>query len=493
MRVIKVGRNPVNDVVVSDPGVSSQHAVITVSSSGIVCIKDLNSKNGTFVNSMRIQNQVQLSNGDKVKLGNTSIDWNRIIQQPEKTVVSAGKGQVIIPPDVKDRRSIGRSSEAQVRLNFDDVSSEHAILCQRSNGDVLIIDNNSTNGTYVNGNRISSHVLVKGDVVLISKKYPLQWENIFALTPPKGGYLWQWGSAFLILLAVSVGIWYYWTHRSLPPEEIYEKYQKSVVLIYQKTAYVASVGDKLLGEYMGDDSWNYFYLDDKDDVCQGVGGSSGTGFFISTDGKIMTNKHVVSLLDGEKEKAEKVKETIQMAIVKRYPNNAGALALARAVTVKYNIFYTGVALNDTHVSSVNDFIPCSICKVSNDDKIDIAIIQVNTKKTPDGVVNIVDLNDIVTDKELQLGKKVYTIGFPQSFILGDTEIGLEANNQSGEITQQRGEYQYGHNITIHQGASGSPVFNERGKFVGVIVSGYLGLSQGYNQAVQPKRAVELIK
>ena len=160
MRVIKVGRNPVNDVVVSDPGVSSQHAVITVSSSGIVCIKDLNSKNGTFVNSMRIQNQVQLSNGDKVKLGNTSIDWNRIIQQPEKTVVSAGKGQVIIPPDVKDRRSIGRSSEAQVRLNFDDVSSEHAILCQRSNGDVLIIDNNSTNGTYVNGNRISSHVLV---------------------------------------------------------------------------------------------------------------------------------------------------------------------------------------------------------------------------------------------------------------------------------------------------------------------------------------------
>ena len=196
---------------------------------------------------------------------------------------------------------------------------------------------------------------------------------------------------------------------------------------------------------------------------------------------------------GEKEKAEKVKETIQMAIVKRYPNNAGALALARAVTVKYNIFYTGVALNDTHVSSVNDFIPCSICKVSNDDKIDIAIIQVNTKKTPDGVVNIVDLNDIVTDKELQLGKKVYTIGFPQSFILGDTEIGLEANNQSGEITQQRGEYQYGHNITIHQGASGSPVFNERGKFAGVIVSGYLGLSQGYNQAVQPKRAVELIK
>ena len=128
MRVIKVGRNPVNDVVVSDPGVSSQHAVITVSSSGIVCIKDLNSKNGTFVNSMRIQNQVQLSNGDKVKLGNTSIDWNRIIQQPENTVVCAGSGQVIFQPDVTDQRCNRRSSDAQVQLNFDDLCMIHVIL-----------------------------------------------------------------------------------------------------------------------------------------------------------------------------------------------------------------------------------------------------------------------------------------------------------------------------------------------------------------------------
>ena len=71
MRVIKVGRNPVNDVVVSDPGVSSQHAVITVSSSGIVCIKDLNSKNGTFVNGEKIQSNinVQIKDGDVIRFG----------------------------------------------------------------------------------------------------------------------------------------------------------------------------------------------------------------------------------------------------------------------------------------------------------------------------------------------------------------------------------------------------------------------------------------
>jgi hypothetical protein len=89
------------------------------------------------------------------------------------------------------------------------------------------------------------------------------------------------------------------------------------------------------------------------------------------------------------------------------------------------------------------------------------------------------------DKELHLGKKVSTIGFPQSCNLGDTEIALEANNQIGEITQRRAEYHYGHHNTIHQGAIDSPVFNARGKFAGAIVSGYLVLSQAYHQSVQP--------
>jgi V8-like Glu-specific endopeptidase len=80
-----------------------------------------------------------------------------------------------------------------------------------------------------------------------------------------------------------------------------------------------------------------------------------------------------------------------------------------------------------------------------------------------------------------------------NFTIGETEIGLEANNQSGEVTQERGEFTYGHNITIHRGASGSPVFNAYGEFAGVIVSGFLGVSQGYNHAVQPRKAVELMK
>ena len=124
---------------------------------------------------------------------------------------------------------------------------------------------------------------------------------------------------------------------------------------------------------------------------------------------------------------------------------------------------------------------------------DLAIIQMNSKLTPSDVENIVDLTDIAEEDDLKLGDRIYSIGFPLSFTIGGTDIGLEANNQSGEVTQERGEYVYGHNITIHKGASGSPVFDAYGKFAGVIVSGFIGVSSGYNQAVHPQKAVELLK
>ena len=138
-------------------------------------------------------------------------------------------------------------------------------------------------------------------------------------------------------------------------------------------------------------------------------------------------------------------------------------------------------------------LPCSVLKTSDDPELDVAIIQTNSKKTPDEVKNIVDLNHIASSQDLQMGKKIYSIGFPQSFIIGETAVGLEANNQSGEVTQDRGKYIYGHNIAIHQGASGSPVFDRRGHFAGIIVSGFLGVSHGFNQAIRPIPAAEFGK
>jgi ABC transport system ATP-binding/permease protein len=70
-KVIKIGRRPDNDVVLTDLGVSKQHAELRQSSSGRYEIIDLGSHNGTFVNGVRV-NQAELSETDIVSIGHAT-------------------------------------------------------------------------------------------------------------------------------------------------------------------------------------------------------------------------------------------------------------------------------------------------------------------------------------------------------------------------------------------------------------------------------------
>ncbi|MDM0074064.1 FHA domain-containing protein [Variovorax sp. J2P1-59] len=63
----KVGRGPGNDVIVDSSQASRDHAVIDVEQA-FVTITDLGSRNGTFVNEVRIESQV-LVHGDAIRLG----------------------------------------------------------------------------------------------------------------------------------------------------------------------------------------------------------------------------------------------------------------------------------------------------------------------------------------------------------------------------------------------------------------------------------------
>ena len=68
---ISLGRDPGNDIVISDPQVSRQHARIT-RQGGLMVIEDLGSTNGTFVNGMRLAAPHTLANGDVVGLGDAA-------------------------------------------------------------------------------------------------------------------------------------------------------------------------------------------------------------------------------------------------------------------------------------------------------------------------------------------------------------------------------------------------------------------------------------
>jgi hypothetical protein len=66
------------------------------------------------------------------------------------------------------RLNVGRASDNELMLNHTSVSKIHAALLMTSEGTILVADTGSTNGTFVNGRRISygeSRLIEDGDVV----------------------------------------------------------------------------------------------------------------------------------------------------------------------------------------------------------------------------------------------------------------------------------------------------------------------------------------
>lgn len=93
----------------------------------------------------------------------------QIVTEPQKNIY----GYLLIPVSEGSRRidlihvssKIGRSQENDIVLNDDAVSGCHAqIKCER-NGDIVLIDLNSSNGTRVNGNEIKQQILKPGDEI----------------------------------------------------------------------------------------------------------------------------------------------------------------------------------------------------------------------------------------------------------------------------------------------------------------------------------------
>lgn len=84
-----IGRDTGNDVVISDPTVSSWHAALYINNQGLPEIEDLQSRNGTFVNNQRVTGKKMLKPGDRVVLGKTAWDW-------EKFLTGAGSGRAVV-------------------------------------------------------------------------------------------------------------------------------------------------------------------------------------------------------------------------------------------------------------------------------------------------------------------------------------------------------------------------------------------------------------
>jgi diguanylate cyclase (GGDEF)-like protein len=62
---------------------------------------------------------------------------------------------------------VGRGKESHIRLTDDGISRAHAKVVRHADGTMEVIDLGSTNGTYLNGERVTSCQLKDGDRILI--------------------------------------------------------------------------------------------------------------------------------------------------------------------------------------------------------------------------------------------------------------------------------------------------------------------------------------
>jgi pSer/pThr/pTyr-binding forkhead associated (FHA) protein len=232
---IVIGRDPECDVVVGGKDVSRRHASIRPSLQGYV-LTDLGA-NGSYVNGRRVDVARVLGMRDVVRIGDEEFVFEADAASfeprpelrpraatgpatPSPTPASAlasalavqGAPKLLATLEIISRgmlegkrfrveRSVvrvGRGADNDVVLTDDTVSSSHATLARRGSGWVLM-DHDSTNGTYIDGDRM------RGERPLPTTASELRFGGIKMVFRPIAGPGEDDAAATRVVVGVSLG------------------------------------------------------------------------------------------------------------------------------------------------------------------------------------------------------------------------------------------------------------------------------------------------
>lgn len=284
---------------------------------------------------------------------------------------------------------------------------------------------------------------------------------------------------------------------------------------------------------------------DKEEAAKNPAMLTGTGFLISTDGKIITNRHVAAPavdFDDAKLSVSNVLKSIRMLIEQElnqysyqydqleieknecytsdFDGNMyvdenkmqqindkeqelhelfeqgkemiGQISSVDVSKVKVeSVCKVSVAYNNSVVKGFSDFKPCSVNAVSAKQDVDLALLQLKDKKTP-GNAFVFDISDSEDDKNMETSEPLYMIGYNAGFAIASTAQGIKAQITRGEISQKSDSNKILYTIPALPGSSGSPVINSYGTLVAVNFAGMQN-TQSFNYGIRMSRVKQFVE
>lgn len=489
MRLLKIGRDSSCDIVLHSMRSSALHAEITVLNNGDIILEDKDSKNGTYVmnNLIKPNTPVNIKRGDAIRFADVELLWD----------------QVPVPEDNSKYKAIygiGSNFRNEIQVSGNTISRFHATLKIDKKGNALLQDH-SKNGTTVNGQRINF-----GQSVKISKKdsivcggVPVNLSTYIPGIKPIYKVL-GIAASIIVILGMAYGSW----------RVIDEKYgtispkttaamEDATVCVFGGYYYEVTIKDNPFKDIDGIVS-KWYVGGNMETLMASTSinnippfGYSGTAFFISENGELGTNRHIavpweyrsIEEEEGirhiiEKERMKIVKElerSIASGIFRDLSDDALALLKRYSVSeieISGRHAYFGIGLSGSKVSNIDDLQHCQVIAESGDPKKDVALIRLNTPKTPDYLIKSGAIFDIekarIDESSLKVQQEQLSIvGYPLGLQLSDSKS-LDPVIMNATISKTPDDDRFQVQIVAVGGQSGSPVIDKKHRLVGVLFS-----------------------